>query len=72
MAVLLWRTAKTKYCCPFGREKEGDIVYRPYMTTRQLAKIWRCVCGSYYTSRIFSVTLPYRKHAVAQLVEALR
>ena len=39
MAVLLWRTAKTKYCCPFGREKEGGIVYRPYMTTGQLAKL---------------------------------
>jgi hypothetical protein len=25
--------------CPFGRQKEGGVDYRPYMTTRQVAKL---------------------------------
>jgi hypothetical protein len=64
MAVLLWRTAKTKYLPIWeteGRRRRLQTVHDK-TPTRQTdsEETGACVCGSYYTLMIFSVTLPYR------------
>jgi len=64
MAVLLWRTAKTKNFHIWereGRRHKLQVVHDKTPTRHtDSAEIWARVCGSYFTLRIFSFTLPYR------------